>query len=97
MTLGDDVQLWHGRLITAGRGLAGLSIERLAAEAGVGVNTIRRIEDKAVVRVTPGHRHGAVSCETWDKIVEALERHGVELVVARGGHGAGVRLTRLGD
>jgi len=89
----DDVQLWEGRLIAAGRALAGLTLRELAAEAGVTYRTVNRIETGGIIQVAPEHRHGAVARDTWDKIVDALERHGVELFPASGAHGAGVRRT----
>lgn len=91
----DDLQRWPGRLIAAGRALAGLTVRDLAAAAGVTPRTIVRIEAMDVVLVSPVHRHGAVSAETWDKITGALARD-VELLPARGGHGAGVRFRESG-
>jgi DNA-binding XRE family transcriptional regulator len=89
-------ETWDGRLIAAARALAGLTVEQLAAAAEVGEKTIRRIEHRKEdgtwdVSVAPKLRHGHVSRETWERIVAALERHGVELHPAKDGQGAGVR------
>jgi len=39
-------------------------------------------------------RHGHVSQEVWDKVIDALARRGVELLSEGTGHGAGVRWMR---
>ena len=88
------MQRWPGRLIAAGRALADLTVRDLAEEANVTPRTIVRIETAPEVLVSPVLRHGAVSRDTWDKIIDALGRHGVELFPARGPYGAGVRRTQ---
>ena len=85
---------WDGRLIAAARALAGLTIEDLAAAAGVTKRTISRLEVGGVIQVAPKRRHGHVSQEVWGKINDALTRHGVELLPEGDGHGAGVRWRR---
>jgi hypothetical protein len=76
--------------------MAGLTVEQLAEAAQVGEKTIRRIEHQKQdgtwdIQVAPKLRHGHVSRETWDRIIAALVRHGVELQPAGGDRGAGVR------
>ena len=80
---------WYGRQITAARALAGLTIVELANEAGVTERTIRRIEyepktdepksTRGKVVALYGLAHNAITRKVWDKVIEALARHGVEL------------------
>jgi DNA-binding XRE family transcriptional regulator len=85
---------WDSRLIVAARGLAGLTIEELAAEAGVTKRTVSRLEVGGVLHIAAKKRHGHVSQEVWSKIINALARHGVELLPEGRGHGSGVRWAR---
>lgn len=87
-------ELWDGRLITAARALAGLTIEELAAAAGVTKRTISRLEVGGVLHVSEKKRHGHVSQEVWSKITEALARYDVVLLDEGGNHGSGVRWMR---
>jgi transcriptional regulator with XRE-family HTH domain len=82
---------WHGRQITAARALAGLTIAELAEAAGVTERTVRRIESAETITIAERLTHGAISLPTWEKIIDAIQEHGVELVTAAGAHGAGVR------
>ena len=63
----------------------------LAEAAGVTARTIHRLEIGGVVHVAPKKRHGHVSREIMDKVIDALARHGVELVPEGDGRGAGAR------
>lgn len=92
MNESDELERWPGRLITAGRGLAGLTVRGLADEAGVTTRTVVRVEAMDIVLVSPVHRHGAVSRDTWAKLVVALGHHGVQLTPGSASHGPGVRL-----
>jgi len=78
-----------GAQIRAARALLGLDQKTLAEMAGVSVPTIQRMEKRG------GTVGGGV--ETLTRVVEALERAGVELIAegaeSRGG-GRGVRLAR---
>ena len=94
MRLRQEVEIWDGRLIAAARALCGISSRELARLAGVSSRTVVRIEGDAEVQVSPRQRHGCVSQETWGKLVDVLAEHGVELVAATGGVGAGVRWRR---
>ncbi|MFQ5410032.1 MAG: helix-turn-helix domain-containing protein [Anaerolineales bacterium] len=80
-----------GPQVRAARALLGLSQRRLAELAGVSVPTIQRMEARA------GTVGGGV--DTLTRVVEAIERAGVELI-ADGGEsrdgGRGVRLARPG-
>ena len=87
-------KLWDGRVITAARGLAGLTILELAAAADVTERTIRRIEANREIVVAPKLRHGHVSRDIWDRIVDALNAAGVELTPPGDDHGAGARYHR---
>jgi predicted transcriptional regulator len=75
--------------LRAARALLGIDQKRLAELAGVSVPTIQRME------ASPGNVRGVI--ESLTRIVEALDRAGVELIgegmVSVGG-GRGVRLTR---
>ena len=85
------MRIFDGRQLTAARALAGITVVELAEAAGVTARTIHRLEIGGVVHVAPKKRHGHVSRETLDKIVDALARHGVELVPEGDGRGAGAR------
>ena len=78
-----------GTQMRAARALAGLDQRTLAAMAGVSLPTIQRMEaGDGVVRAT---------VDTLVKVVEALERAGVELLgenQASDGGGRGVRLRQ---
>ena len=89
----DDATMeeWDGRLVSAARALARLTIKELAAAAGVTRRTVDEIEADAVVLVSPRRRHGYTSSAVWNRIVEALAGAGVELLPERNGCGAGVR------
>ena len=83
--------VWDGKVVTAGRALAGLTILELAVASRVDERTIRRIEANREITIAPKLRHGHVSRDIWDKIVDALDAAGVELVPPDQDHGAGVR------
>ncbi|WP_265519733.1 helix-turn-helix domain-containing protein [Nitratireductor luteus] len=73
--------------LRAARALLGIDQKRLAELAGVSVPTIQRME------ASPGNVRGVV--ESLTKIVEALDRAGVELIGEGAqslGGGRGVRL-----
>jgi predicted transcriptional regulator len=73
--------------IRAARALLGIDQRRLAKEAGLSLPTIQRME------ASIGQVRGTV--ESLVKVVEALERAGVELIgegSASAGEGRGVRL-----
>lgn len=73
--------------IRAARALAGMDQRRLAELAGLSLPTIQRMETSA------GHVRGNV--ESLVKVVEALERAGIELIgegVVSASGGRGVRL-----
>lgn len=73
--------------LRAARALLGLDQRALAEKAGVSLPTIQRME------ASDGVVRGVV--DTLTKVVEALEREGVELIgenAASGGGGRGVRL-----
>ncbi|GAB4382629.1 helix-turn-helix domain-containing protein [Albidovulum sp.] len=78
-----------GPQIRAARALLGLDQKRLAELAGVSVPTIQRMEARS------GTVGGGV--DTLTRVVEALERAGIELIgegaESRGG-GRGVRLAQ---
>lgn len=74
-----DIEVWDGRLIAAARALIGMTSRELAARAGVSSKTVVRLEGDDHVQVSPTHRHGCTSRETWLKIVGVLETEGVEL------------------
>ena len=84
----------EGRLLAAARTLAGLTVIELAATAGVTTRTIGRIERTVVNAVAPKLRHGHIAADTLRRITDALARHGVEIVPAGEGHGAGARWAR---
>jgi hypothetical protein len=82
---------FHGRQIAAARALANINTMELAAAAGVTARTIGRLEVDGPIDISPKRRHGHVSRATFDKIKDALARHGVELLTECDNHGAGVR------
>jgi hypothetical protein len=53
--------------------------------------TVHRLEIGGEMHISEKRRHGHVSREVWDRIVAALQRHGVELLPETKDHGAGVR------
>ncbi|GGC72780.1 hypothetical protein GCM10011504_57820 [Siccirubricoccus deserti] len=60
----------RGRVIAAGRMLAGLDQEQLATEAGLSPSTVSKVEQgRKNVRET-----------TWRAVKQALERLGVDLI-----------------
>jgi predicted transcriptional regulator len=73
------------RQIKAARALLAWSQDDLAAESGVSVPTIKRLE------AADGELGGRT--ETGEALVAALEKAGVEFIVENGG-GPGVRLAR---
>jgi len=85
------MRVFDGRQLTAARALAGLTVIELAEAADVAARTIHRLEVGGTVQVADKLRHGHVSRDVWDKIVEALARLGVELVPEDGDRGAGAR------
>lgn len=85
---------FEGRLITSARALAGLTIAQLAAAAGVTKRTVARLEVGGVLHISERKRHGHVSQDVWGKVMDAMAKHGVELLPEGGNHGAGVRWMR---
>ncbi len=75
----------HPRQIRAARALAGLSQEDLAAKAGIGIATLRRIEGADDVSGT---------AQTLARIERALEAAGVVFLAQDVKTGPGVRLRR---
>lgn len=73
--------------LRAARALAGLDQKELAQRAGVSLPTIQRME------ASPGNVRGVI--ETLTKVIDALDRAGVELIAENAtsqGTGRGVRL-----
>jgi transcriptional regulator with XRE-family HTH domain len=73
----------------AARALLGIDQRQLAELAGISVPTVQRMEASA------GNVRGMV--ESLTKVVEALDRAGIELIgenAVSGGGGRGVRLKR---
>ena len=67
----------RGRVVAAGRMLAGLDQEQLAAEAGLSPSTVSKIE--------LGHR--PVRAQTYRAVLQALDRLGVDVAQnGRTGH-----------
>jgi hypothetical protein len=66
-------------------------VVELAKAAGVTTRTINRLEIGGVTQIAPKKRHGHVSHYVWNKVVDALARHGVELVPEGEDHGSGAR------
>jgi len=87
----DELPTFDGRQITAARALAGLTVAELAERANVTPRTVHRIEIGGPFSVAPSRRHGHVSADVWDRIVEALGKAGVELLPEHGSHGGGAR------
>ena len=89
------MNVFEGRQLSAARGLAGLTVIQLAAEAGVTPRTIHRLEvATGAIHISEKKRHGHLSRAIWTKIRDALARHNVELVPERENFGAGVRWSR---
>jgi predicted transcriptional regulator len=83
----DDWHMITAAQIRAARALLGLDQRRLAEAAGLSLPTIQRMEGSA------GQVRGNV--ESLVKVVEALEKAGIELIgegAASTGGGRGVRL-----
>jgi predicted transcriptional regulator len=84
--------LLTGAQLRAARALLGIDQKTLAEQAGVSLPTVQRME------ASPGTVRGVVDSLT--KIVEALDRAGVELIgenAASGGGGRGVRLKKAAE
>ena len=78
-----------GAQLRAARALLGMDQKTLADQAGVSLPTVQRMES------SPGTVRGVV--DTLTKIVDALERAGVELIgegAQSHGGGRGVRLKK---
>lgn len=78
-----------GTQLRAARALLGIDQRTLADQAGVSLPTVQRMES------SPGTVRGVI--DTLTKIVEALDRAGIELIgegVQSNGGGCGVRLKR---
>ncbi len=78
-----------GAQLRAARALLGIDQRTLADQAGVSLPTVQRMES------SPGIVRGVV--DTLTKIVEALDRAGVELIgegVQSSGSGSGVRMKK---
>ncbi len=78
-----------GAQLRAARALLGIDQKTLADQAGVSLPTVQRMES------SPGTVRGVI--DTLTKIVDALERAGVELIgegVPSHGGGRGVRLKK---
>ena len=81
-----------GAQLRAARALLGIDQKTLADRAGVSLPTVQRME------ASPGIVRGVVDSLT--KIVEALDRAGVELIgdgAASSGGGRGVRLKKRAE
>jgi hypothetical protein len=85
------MRIFDGRQLTAARALAGWTVAQLAGAAGVTPRTVHRLEVGGEIHVAEKLRHGHVSRDVWDKIMEALRRRGVDLVPENGERGAGAR------
>jgi hypothetical protein len=88
------MRTFDGRQLTAARALAEITVAELATAAGVTPRTIHRLEIGGVIHVAEKRRHGHVSQLVCDRIVGALEEHGVELLPESGERGAGARWMR---
>ncbi len=78
-----------GAQLRAARALLGIDQKTLADQAGVSLPTVQRMES------SPGTVRGVI--DTLTKIVEALDRAGIELIgdgVQSPGGGRGVRLKK---
>jgi len=85
----EDSLLLTGAQLRAARALLGIDQKTLADQAGVSLPTVQRME------ASPGTVRGVV--DSLMKIVEALDRAGVELIgenVSSSGRGRGVRLKK---
>ena len=71
------MKVFDGRQLSAARALAELTVIELAKAAGVTTRTINRLEIGGVTQIAPKKRHGHVSHYVWNKVVDALARHGV--------------------
>lgn len=82
-----------GRLLAAGRVLAGMSVRQLAEAAGIDKATLNRLEQSGMIEIAPteGRRTGMVSGRVWAAIVAALRNADVEIVAEASEHGEGVR------
>lgn len=82
-----------GRLLAAGRTLAGMTVRELAEASGVDKGTISELEgrDAFDVAPVPERRVGMVAGRVWSAIVAALATHGVEFVPGDEVQGEGVR------
>ena len=89
--MSSEIEVWDGRQVTAARALAGLTIIELALKATTTKRVISDIEVGGLIRVSPNRRHGHVSADVWDRIVDALRNAGVELLPESGTHGSGAR------
>ena len=81
-----------GAQLRAARALLGIDQKRLADMAGVSLPTVQRME------LSPGIVRGVI--DTLSKIVEALDRAGIELIgegVQSNGTGRGVRLKKQAE
>ncbi len=81
-----------GAQLRAARALLGIDQRTLADQAGVSLPTVQRME------ASPGTVRGVVDSLT--KIVEALDRAGVELIgegASSSSGGRGVRLKKLAE
>lgn len=81
------ISVLTGAQLRAARALLGIDQKTLAGQAGVSLPTVQRMES------SPGIVRGVV--DTLTKIVEALDRAGVELIgedAISQGRGRGVRL-----
>ena len=88
----DAFSVLTGAQLRAARALLGIDQKTLADQAGVSLPTVQRMES------SPGIVRGVV--DTLTKIVEALDRAGVELIgegVQSQGAGRGVRLKKSAD
>lgn len=83
-----------GRMVAAGRGLAGLTRLELAKASGVSARTIRKIESERQVVISPKQRHGCVTEATWNRIVTGLLENSVALIYETDNEGPGVKLMK---
>ena len=87
-TNGESVmRTFDGRQLTAGRALAELTVIELAKAAGVTTRTVNRLEVGGVLHVSEKIRHGHVSRQVWNKIMDALTMYDVVLLPEGGSHG----------
>jgi transcriptional regulator with XRE-family HTH domain len=78
-----------GRLISAGRALAGISRANLASASGISVEALERLEASGSAWLPPDSNAEA--------LMQALENFGVILIGEGDGIGAGVRLKFTRD